>query len=405
MAPEPESLIPALESTLRRHTVEAWFPRTVGREPGQPAFLQDFDAGWGPAPARPLSVVYQARMTWTAATLARRRPELEPRLHGWAVSGLDSLARRFVDPTGAVAFWEGRLDETHAYAVAFALLAAAAVHRLDGSASSAALARRIFGWLDAAAWEPERGGFTEALDPAGHPIGTREGVDLLGTPRGAWSSNAHLHLVEALTELLRSGSGDDAVVRDRLGRSVRSLEAVVEREGGRLHRHYDGSGRPLDRIRSFGHDVEAYHLVLDAREALGLPPATPLEALARAAFAGGLDRRRGGLCAGRSRWRRDRRKVWWIQAEASVALARLHAAEPDGPWGAQLLRLWRFVAAHMLDDAHGGWHEMVSGSGRRVLRIARAHAWKAAYHEVRGILETARLLHGRHAPGARTGNL
>ena len=131
------SLADAFDRALERHTVAPWFPRVVPEDLPHDGFHQDFDEAWRPAGPRPRSVVYQSRVVWTAATLARRRPWIGPGatvFRRWAARGLDALVRRFsTGEPGGVCFWEDRPHESHLYAVSFALFAASAAVRLPAA--------------------------------------------------------------------------------------------------------------------------------------------------------------------------------------------------------------------------------------------------------------------------------
>lgn len=398
-----DALADALDDALERHTVEPWFGRVAGAAgAATDGFPQDVDRAWRPASPRPASVVYQARCVWTAATLERCRPGTAPGRRaflGWAADGLDALFRRFVtEPAGGLAFWEGRPRETHLYAVSFGIFAAAAVARLTGSGAHRDRALRLFAWLDDGAWDPASASYAEALRGDGSPLEAHadRSVDLLGTPWRGRSSNALLHAVEALTELVAATG--DARAADRLGALVDRTEALVVRDGARLFRYYDREWRPVDRTVSYGHDVETYHLVRTAREVLGRAPGTPTEGLARRALREGLTPE-GGLRTGPPPrgWRRwvrpDAPRVWWAQSEALYTLAVLARDDPEGRPGhlADLHRLWRWIEAHLLDADDRGWFESVDARGRPVA-TAKAHAWKACYHETRGLLGAASAL-------------
>jgi mannobiose 2-epimerase len=379
-------------AALNRHVVECWFPRALG-ENGE-GFLQDFATDWTRGTTTRRSLVYQARMTWVSATLARRAPELvtEVDLAAAAASGLRRFHARFQRPGGGLAFWDDDADRTHAYAIAFAIFAAAAVHRLAGDERSRALALEWFEWLDARGWDERAGLYREnlALGGAGWER-NRVGADLMGTPRDAVSSNALIHLIEAWTEVVLATGAPTP--RDRLVRLLAKVEEWVERDDGRLWATYSLAGRPLSRTVSWGHDLEAFHIVHRAREVLGMTATTPLIRLADRALTEGLDRRHGGVFlerrAGLGLRRRVTAKVWWVQAESLNALAllhRLHGKETDR-FLLALQAVWQFVRRDQIDQRHRGWIDRVSRRGERTLAPAKAHAWKACYHEARALLD------------------
>ena len=381
-----------IETALKDHVVDCWFPRSLPTS-GE-GFQQDFGGDWEPLGPTRRGLVFQARMIWVTATLARRAPELVAGFDASAsaMAGLTRLDARFRRPHGGLAFWDDDSDRTHAYAIAFAIYAAAAVHRLAGDDVSRALAKEWFEWLDSRGWDDRVGLYREnlALGPAS-AVSPRLGPDIMGTPVGGVSSNALIHLIEALTELVLANSS--AGPRDRLATLVAKVEEWVARDGGRLWCHYSHDGRPLSRTVSWGHDLEAFHIVHRAREALAISGTTPLLELAEHALREGIDRRHGGVFLERSPGRLLRRrvveKVWWVQAEALNALARLHlihARETDRYFHA-LHDVWRFAHRNQLDHRHHGWIERVSRNGRRSLAQMKAHAWKACYHETRALLD------------------
>jgi mannose/cellobiose epimerase-like protein (N-acyl-D-glucosamine 2-epimerase family) len=87
---------------------------------------------------------------------------------------------------------------------------------------------------------------------------------------------------------------------------------------------------------SYGHDVEGGWLLLESCDALGVPvalltdhAATMIATMLRYGF----DHRHGGVFAGGPMGRAadDRRKIWWVQAEALVASPISTACAQAGP--------------------------------------------------------------------------
>ncbi len=60
---------------LHHDVIDLWYPRTIDNEHG--GFYDDFDRQWNRLPSRGKFSVMEGRMTWTAATVAERRPELK----------------------------------------------------------------------------------------------------------------------------------------------------------------------------------------------------------------------------------------------------------------------------------------------------------------------------------------
>ena len=111
-------------------------------------------------------------------------------------------------------------------------------------------------------------------------------------------------------------------------------------------------------------------------------------ALADATLAEGWDDKRGGIFyAGAADGPTDRTKNWWAQAEALLGFAALWRHTGDPRYRDALAGTCAFVRDHQIDHARGGWFEE---AGRP--EMPKGHAWKAAYHDGRALLFTARLL-------------
>jgi mannobiose 2-epimerase len=391
------NLVVAAEAMLVAHSLACWFPRCIdGRQGG---FHQDFGNDWSPGPVGQKSLVFQSRMTWVAATMARRRPNLvvpcpAADFAAWADDGIAYIGDTFWDPiAGGLRFRQDQDQETHSYAIAFALFAAAACDRLAPNATARAFADNVFEWWDACAHDYRFGGYCDALTSTGRPIlsGRNRARDLIGVPYGYRSANTLLHVLEALAELFRARQSQS--VRVRLEEIVTLLEKLLRRDGYRLFAVYDREWRPVDRTVSFGHDLEAAYLDARARRCLGWPLSPGSRALADRALRLGTDNRFGGLFFEQHRWRIRPvdQKVWWVQAEAVNALIDLLETHSQGTgrYLGLLYKHWDFLNKHQLDHRLGGWLDTVSRNGLQVIKGRKGHEWKACYHEVRALLNVA----------------
>ena len=129
-----------LESVLRRHVLEAWFPRSLDHEAG--GFLCDFDRSWTSCGPHDKLLEFQARQTLTAADASRAYPD-DPRYLTATLHGFRYLRDVLWDHDAGG--WFHRLDrggrpleaETkHAHGAAYAIEACAAVYAATGDASA-----------------------------------------------------------------------------------------------------------------------------------------------------------------------------------------------------------------------------------------------------------------------------
>ena len=145
----PESWATMFEEHLDHQILRPWFPRCLDDERG--GFRQSYLRDWREGPAEPKSLVFQARMTWVAATVARHGHGLSLPFHVYALHGLNFLREALWDREYGGFFWsEDCLDEKHMYGMAFGILAAAAVYRGTGDPGALTLAKDAFrllrGW-------------------------------------------------------------------------------------------------------------------------------------------------------------------------------------------------------------------------------------------------------------------
>jgi mannobiose 2-epimerase len=247
--------------------------------------------------------------------------------------------------------------------------------------------------------------YFEALAPNGTPImngpgnaGSDVSRDRIGTPYGQKSMNTHIHLLEAFTVLYRVWP--DRILRDRLIELAFLIRDRLPRTPGYLPLYYTSDWKPLPGSVSYGHDVETVYLLAETAEVLGLPnDPTTLDLAKRVwnnTLAHGYDTEHGGffLEGAPGQPAHDRKKVWWVQAEALNSLLMMleHASTTDQRYWHAWLASWRFTREHQIDQARGGWYDEVSADGTNVLKSQKSNDWKDPYHTVRALLNMSEAL-------------
>lgn len=387
--------------------LDAWFPHCLDLENG--GFRAAFDDRWQPLADPAAALVFQSRMTWVAAEVARRRPERRDEFAAYAEHGLGFLAQSMWDKEHGGFYWQvprpghapsPQAELKHVYGNGFAIYAAANVYRLRGDEASLELAQNAYRWIEKHAVDPVNGGYVEALDRAGQPLKPsldedgRAVQDVIGTAIGYKSMNTHIHLLEAYTALYRVWP--DPELRGRLESLLAIVADRIYVEPGCLNPFFTADWRAVPDHNSFGHNVETTYLLLEAAEALGPDAAARVEAravkLSGQALAYGWDRERGGVYDAGTAFREpsDTTKVWWAQAEALNAF-HLMAQHADGAeaeaYRQAFASTWQFVARHSIDPEGGGWWWSVEEDGGRVGPPGKGNDWKSAYHTVRALLE------------------
>jgi mannobiose 2-epimerase len=400
-----------IDGLLREELTRRWYPGALDRELG--GFHQNLARDWSRTPDDNRFLVYQARMTWTAAAFADYSPAHREEFGKYARYGVEYLERVMrdrqssgfhlvLDPKGEIRLG----DEKHVYGTAFVLYAASRAYAATRDELALKVARDAFDWLEKHAHDGEHGGYFEAITRDGKPILARDDqaplakrLDRLGVYYGFKSMNSHIHLLEALAEF--SHVEPAPLVKSRLAETLAVVRDRIAVEPGALNLYLTPDWRATPAHDSFGHDVETAYLLVESAEALGTPGDPKTWQVARQlvdhALEWGWDEQFGGFfekgeAFGGEAF--DKTKVWWTQAEGLNALLLMHrryGGQTDRYWKA-FLKQWSFIERHLLDRTHGGWFMQTSRDGTLIGDGRKATQWKANYHTSRALMNVAKML-------------
>lgn len=413
MVASAKALRPKLDALVRDELTKRWYPAAVDKTQG--GFHQNYARDWTPTPDDSRFVVYQSRMTWTAAAFARYAPERRQEFLEYVRHGVNYLDTVIRDKEAGGFHWmldaSGQVDprigaEKHAYGTAFVLYAASEAYAVGRDPRALAVARDAFDWLEKHAHDPKDGGYFEAFTREGRPILSwvenapmARRVDRVGVYYGYKSMNAHIHLLEALAEF--SKIDNSTLVKTRFAEVFEVVRDKIAVAPGALNLYFTPDWRAVPAHDSFGHDVETAYLLVEAAAALGKPddPETwrVAKSLVDHALDWGWDTQSGGFYykgeafAGEAF---DTHKDWWTQAEGLNALLLMHrkyGASTNRYWDA-FLKEWAFIEAHLIDPVHGGWYDGTTREGRLIGDGHKAAPWKANYHTSRSMMNVATML-------------
>jgi len=211
--------------------------------------------------------------------------------------------------------------------------------------------------------------------------------------------NTCIHVLEALTGLYRAWP--DPAVKARVQEVYEICRDRVYADPGHLTMFFKADWQRIPGEDSFGHDVEAGYLLVEAAEVLGEGEDPRVWRAARNltdhALRYGWDGQRGGLYdAGKidadgeisGGLRTD--KVWWVEAEQLNALLMLHAhfgKETSNYWKA-FFKQWQFITKFQIDHVNGGWYPTVREDGEPIGRI-KSDRWTECYHQGRAMLNVS----------------
>jgi mannobiose 2-epimerase len=276
------------------------------------------------------------------------------------------------------------------YGHAFAVYGLVEYHRATGAQPPLRLALEIYGMIQTHFHDREHGGWMEHADRGFRPLSYTlpPATGIVGVVE-LKSADAHLHWMEALTELYQvTGDGN---VGDSLSEAVHlGRTYFFPATAGAAQPLCTREWRPLGGSRydllSYGHVLEFAWLMVQAQQVLGVSPAWDhFHALTGHVLRWGWDHRRGGVYySGRSGGPAlDRRKVWWTQAEALAALADAWEERLPG-YEEALSGLVDWVLARHALPPDGVWITSTDEAGAP-LDPTKAGPWKGAYHDLRAM--------------------
>jgi mannobiose 2-epimerase len=384
---------------LKTSLIDFYLPACV--DPSNGGYFESLKDGRF-APAGEKFLTLQARQLWFFSTLAAANIDSEAALAA-ATAGFAFLERHFRDRTHGGYFSKvsdaGQPTDRrkHVYLNAFALYGLTAYHQATGDDAALSAARDLFGTLEARAHDPANGGYRECFSEDWQPTTDPGEFSHVGLP-GTKTFNTHLHVLEALTALYRAWP--DLVVRRRLDELLLiNTSAVRLPQYGCTVDGFSPDWRPIEtpgNLRaSYGHDLEAAWLCLDAARALGHAPALLrgwAEGLVGYSLRRGYDRTHGGFyhTGPLGKDADDRSKVWWVQAEALVALLEMVRVTGRRDYYGAFAQTLDFVADHQV-AGEGGWWARRRATGSPA-GTSRTSSWQGAYHSGRAMLLCAGML-------------
>jgi len=265
------------------------------------------------------------------------------------------------------------------------------------------IAQRAFRWMDEHGHDSKNGGYFEWLTRDGKPIsahpetGKVEELPVASFPIGYKSMNTHIHLLEAFAQLYEVWKDD--TVRKRIEELLAIIRDKVCVEPGAMNLYFTNAWQPIPDHDSYGHDVEAAYLMLEAEDALGHTHNPATERMAKMlvdhALAYGWDQAHGGFyregtTIGRAE---DKLKEWWVQVEGLNTLLIMHEeyGRRSDLYFKAFQQQWQFIKEYQVDSEFHGLYEMIGTDGKPTIQ-SKGRIWKAAYHDGRAFLNVTERL-------------
>ena len=384
----------------------SFYLRSVDTEHG--GFLEELSQD-GEFTGEEKFLTLQAREVWFFSRVARENVRKNETLAA-AKSGVEFLTKHFRDPERGGYFAKTTRDgkptdrRKHVYPNAFVIYAFVEYYRATGDEAALVKAKELFQVLEKRCYDREFGGYQEFFYEDWRLITDPKEAGYVGAINTK-TYNSHLHLLEAFSQLYRETK--DPFVGKRLAELIDINTERVKHPGRPFN--IDGWNRdwsPIETERnlraSYGHDVECAWLVLDAAEALGRNPSTLrswAESIVSYSIKYGYDHRYGGFfyTGPVDKLSDDRKKVWWTQNEAMIAMLVLHRMTGNARYQKAFEGTVNFVLQHQVED-DGSWWNTVNQDGSIVDNPSRTSMWQGAYHNGRSLLICEKLLRDESFP-------
>jgi cellobiose epimerase len=399
-----------IDATLDRDVLGVWFPRTLDNEHG--GFRSNFSRDWKPFGQESKFSVFQGRMTWVTSQVVQRRPEMKQQFLPYVTHGIDYLVGTLWDKEKGGFYWglseTGEIspfytDAKQLYGMSFAIYGLASAYQATKDPRALEYAQKGFRWMEEHAHDNKNGGYFEYLTRDGHPIeghpetGIVELMPVSRFPVGYKSMNTHIHLLESFTQLYEVWK--DEVLRQRIEELLAIIRDKVCVDPGAMSLYFTNSWQAFPDHDSYGHDVEAAYLMLEAEDVLGKGHDPRTERMARMlvdhSLHYGWDGKLGGFYQDGTTMGEPERKTkeWWVEFEGLNALLLMHeryGKHTDVYFKAFQLQ-WDFIQKYQIDSEFHGVYELVGVDGKATEDV-KGLIWKAAYHDGRALLNVSERL-------------
>lgn len=346
-----------------------------------------------PVAMAPKGAVLNARILWTfAAAFNRTGNEEYLNMAHRAYQYFDTC---FIDDTYGGVYWtvdytgEPAITKKQVYAIAFALYAYSEYYKATANPAVRSTAIALYNSIEQHSFDPVYNGYFEAFTREWEEIG-----DLRLSTKDAnekKTMNTHLHVVEAYANLYTIWP--DEQLRTQTQRLLQLFhDKIIDKASGHLHLFFDEQWQVKGNKVSYGHDIEASWLLLEAAEIIGDTVLTAQYKklallIANATLQEGMDKD-GGLWYEYETAEQQliAEKHWWPQAEALVGFINAWQLQPEGGYLQHAQNTWHFIDQHIIDKINGEWYWGVY-KDYRIMPEDKAGLWKCPYHNARACME------------------
>jgi mannobiose 2-epimerase len=308
------------------------------------------------------------------------------------------ILQNFIDTEYGGVYWT--LDATgkpldtkkQVYALAFAIYGCSTYYAAGGDASAKDTSINLYQAIERFSFDHKQTGY---LDAFARDWAMMEDIRLSAKDANEKKTmNTHLHILEAYTALYKIWP--DAVLKEKVVLLLKNfMQQIVDTNSHHLLLFFDEHWNVKSHTVSYGHDIEASWLLVEAAEAINdahLIAACKMLAvkIAHAALEG-LDKD-GGLFYEYEPVKNHfiKEKHSWVQAEAMVGFFNAWQLSGDESFLQHALQLWHYIKAHIRDRQYGEWYWGRAADGTIMRGQDKVGMWKCPYHNSRACIDIVR---------------
>jgi len=385
-AQEVEKELYNILSYWERQTIDHQYGGFVGRRDQNDLLV----------PYAPKGSVLNSRILWTfSAAYAYTGNPVHREL---AERAFHYIKKFFFDEKFGGVYWsvdfKGHPLDTkkQTYALSFAIYGLSEYYKISADQKALDLAIDLFEDIEKHSFDNENSGYLEAFSRDWQEI-----TDIRLSVKDAnekKTMNTHLHVIEAYTNLYRVWQNS------KLESQIKNLLSdfknhIINAETKHLILFMDEFWASKETIYSYGHDIEASWLLLEAAEVINdkslIKSFKKIAVnLADAALEGIDSDRALSYENNLSKLHCIKEKHWWVQAEAMVGFMNAWEISKQAEYLEIAKKLWEFIDTYLIDHKKGEWLWGRSSDLSLMENEDKVGLWKCPYHNTRACLEIIR---------------
>lgn len=344
-------------------------------------------------PDAPKGAVLNSRILW-AFSSAYALTKKEEHLHLARVA-YNYIVTRFIDKDFGGIYWlldaKGQPLDTkkQIYALAFAIYGCSAYFTASKNEAAKNTAIDLYKTIERYSFDKTYTGYLDAFTRDWKTLN-----DLRLSEKDAnekKTMNTHLHVLEAYTALYRIWP--DAGLKNKINLLIKNFfDHIINSNTHHLVLFFDEQWNPKSTTISYGHDIEAAWLLLEAAETTEeLSLITIAKDFAIKIATSALE----GLDKDGALWYEHepdtnhfiKEKHSWVQAEAMIGFFTAWQLTGNKLYLNKSLKSWKYIRHFIKDYLYGEWYWGRNGDGTIMKQQDKAGIWKCPYHNSRACIE------------------